>query len=434
MPKAVISNRIYLEAPPEGFSAIMEALTYKLETAGATRGGKRIKHLEIIKNYKVLPRNILSIPQGRLDLVPAGYEIIDKRIKHEMPFPTPKFPLRPDQQIVYDDIEDNCFINALPGWGKTFTALYLARKLGQKTLIVTHTTSLRNQWIEEVTKLYGMDCGIVGSSQYDIDHAIVVGNIQTLTKYGVELSKEFGTVILDEAHHCPATTFSTFVDAMYSRYRIALSGTMIRKDGKHIVFNDYFGSNVITPPQSNTINPTIKVLRTGLQLTPGVPWVKKINNLLYDPDYQEYVSVIARTQLALGHKVLIVASRVEFLSKVKDLLGETCLLVTGQTPIEDRAPEIQRVKDGEIACIAGSRQIFSEGISIDILSCLILAEPIANEALLEQLIGRIMRVYPGKEKLGPVVIDPHFSGRADKSQNNVRLGFYIKKGWEVQTL
>ena len=86
----------------------------------------------------------------------------------------------------------------------------------------------------------------------------------------------------------------------------------------------------------------------------------------------------------------------------------------------------------EISCIAGSRQIFSEGISIDILSCVILATPIANETLVEQIVGRIMRMH--KNKPDPVVIDIQFSGPSDRKQNNLRLGVYLDKGWNVQSL
>lgn len=291
MTKAVISNRIYLSCPPEGFEAIKKALTYKIEHKGAGRGGKSTL-IEIIRNYKQLPKNILSIPQGRQDLIPEGYEIIDKRIYNEMPFPLTRVPLRESQVPVYDATNESCFINALVGWGKTFTALHIAKKLGQKTLIITHTAMLRDQWIQEIEKLFGMQCGKIGSGEYDIDHAIVVGNVQTVTKHALALCKEFGTVIMDEGHHVAATTFTSLLDTMYARYRIGLSGTLVRKDGKHVLFKDYFGPIVHKPPQSHTLNPKVKILRPGIQLTPGETWAKKINNLLYDDDYQNYIAVL----------------------------------------------------------------------------------------------------------------------------------------------
>lgn len=431
MAKAIISNRIYIDCPPEGYDDIKKALTYKIEQKGAGKGGKHT-NVEIIRTYKMLPRNILSIPQGRSDLIPAGYEIVDKRVLNEMPFPDPLLELRPEQQVVYDAVNDTCFINALVGWGKTFTALYLARKLGQKTLIVTHNTMLRDQWVSEIKKLYGMEAGIIGSGYFDIDHAIVVGNVQTVTKNVLLLAKEFGTVILDEAHHCPATTFGAIIDSLYARYRIALSGTMTRKDGKHVLFRDYFGSEVHKPPQSHTLNPSVRILKPGIRLTDGEVWVKKINNLLYDPDYQDYIATVATTQIRMGYSVLIVASRVEFLQRVKELIGDDCVLVTGETSFEGRVKATEQIESEEKSCIAGSRQIFSEGISINRLDCVILPEPIAQEANLEQIIGRIMRKHDDKKD--PVVLDVHFSDPASRKQNNLRLGMYLNKGWDVSAV
>ncbi len=431
MSKAVISNRIYIKvADREVLEAIKAALTYKLETKVMVRGSKVPKlHIETIRNYSMASTDIISIPRGRVDLIPEGYEIVDKSVTVEVPFPAAKFPLRESQLAVYNEVNGDCFINALVGWGKTFTALHIAKKLGQKALVVTHNTMLRDQWVQEIEHLFGMEAGIIGSGAFDIeDKAIVVGNVQTLAKHSASLSKQFGTIIMDEAHHVPASTFTNIINSSYAKYRIALSGTMVRKDGRHVLFRDYFGATVLKPPQSHTLNPTVKILKTGLHLQGG-NWAQKINNLLYDQEYQEYVATVAAAQISKGHKVLVIADRVEFLKSVKEFLGETCLLVTGETSFEDREVVKQLINSGKNSCIAGSRQIFSEGISIDALSCAILASPIANESLLEQIAGRIMRMYPNK--LPPELIDLNFSSPSDRKQNDLRLGFYLAKGWDV---
>jgi superfamily II DNA or RNA helicase len=427
--KAVVSNRIYLKGSDSLIENIKKTLTHKIEHFVP---GKKVKSIELIRNYKLLPQGVISIPRGRTDLIPEDYEIVDKRVRVSVPFPTPLYNLREGQQIVYDSVNSDCFINALVGWGKTSTALHIARKLGQKTLVVTHTTMLRDQWVKEVEKLYGIECGIIGAGVFDIDHAIVIGNVQTVTKHALALSKEFGTLIIDECHHVAATTFSEIVDASHAKYRIGLSGTMIRKDGKHILFKDFFGDVVFKPPQSNTLNPRVKIIKTGIRLNADEPWAKRINTLLYDPDYQQYVATIAATQINRGHKVLVIADRVEFLQNVKNWLGESCLLVTGQTDLETREAIKSKIESGEASSIAGSRQIFSEGISVNPLSCVILASPISNESLLEQIIGRIMREWPGK--LHPLVIDLNFSGPTDRKQNELRWKFYLEKGWEVEAL
>lgn len=430
MPKAVISSRIFMDDPGiEHTKKIIKSLTYKITK---DTGSKKFAAVETIKNFKVLTKGIISIPQGRIDLIPEGYEIVDKRILNPVPFPTPKFALREDQQEIYDQIDDTCFVNALVGWGKTFTALHLARKFGQKTIVITHTAALRDQWIEEVESLFGMRPGIIGGGVYDIeDHAIVVGNIQSIVKYLPELSKEFGFVILDEAHHCPASTFATTIDSFHARYRLALSGTMIRKDGKHIIFRDYFGDHVLKPAQANTLAPVIHIVKSGLTLKPGVPWVDKITDLCNNESYQQFIAGITSMEIDNGHSVLVVADRVEFLQKVKEYVGDDCLLVTGSTEFEDRKRAKEQILSGEKWAIAGSRQIFAEGISINRLSCLVLAVPMSNDSLLEQLIGRIQRLHA--EKLNPLVIDINFAGYADKKQNNDRLGLYMRKGWQVIT-
>lgn len=432
MAKAVISNRIYLDNPgPEHTKNIISALTYKFTK---NIGKSHIVSTETVKNYRILVGGVLSLPQARTDLIPEGYEIIDKRVLNDIPFPTPKFPLRETQQVVFNNTDDTCFINALVGWGKTFTALHIARKFAQRTLIVTHTTALRDQWREEIELLYGVKSGVIGGGHYDIeDHYIVVGNIQSLIKYKNELSKEFGTIILDEAHHCPASTFTEFIDSSYARYRIALSGTMLRKDGKHKLFPDYFGNTVHQPPQSDTLTPVVKILKPGVTLKPNVTWVEKINDLVEKDSYVRFIAATALAQISHGHSVLVIADRVEFLKQIAEYVGETCVLVTGETNLEDRQRAKEELLNKTKMCVAGSRQIFSEGLSINILSSVILAIPMSNDSLLEQIVGRIQRQHPDK-KTPPEVIDIHFSGWADKKQNNDRLSVYLRKGWEVISL
>ena len=204
---------------------------------------------------------------------------------------------------------------------------------------------------------------------------------------------------------------------------------MQRKDGKHVLFQDYFGTTVFKPEQANTINPVVHLVKSNITLKPNVPWVEKINELTQSDYYRKFISALATFHIAKGHSVLVVADRVEFLEKVKEYVGETCLLVTGDTSFEERQYAKEQILSKAKMCIAGSRQIFSEGISINILSCVILAVPMSNDSLLEQIVGRIMRPHPGK--LNPIVVDIQFSGWADKKQNTDRLGLYMKKGWET---
>ena len=300
--KAVISNRIYLECTAEYREVLSNELTYVIPGRGPEDPP------QVIKNMQRVRTDLVSIPVGRTDLIPKDYEIVDKRIYVPVDFPEFRFPLRDSQQLVFDELNDNCIINAWVSWGKTFTGLAIAGKLGQKTLVVTHTVPLRNQWAKEVKKVYGFTPGILGSGKFELDTPIVIGNTQTFYRNIPKIRKEFGTIILDEMHHVSSPTFSKILDTNYCRYKIGLSGTIERKDGKHVVFRDYFGSKIFKPPKENYMTPTIEIYRSNIRFMDGasIPWANRVNALSNNNEYRHSVAMLAAAYAAKGHKVLVV--------------------------------------------------------------------------------------------------------------------------------
>ena len=424
--KAVISNRIYMDCTPELQKSIDKELTYLIPSHNPLDPPLVIANMGIIRN------GLISIPIGRTDLIPGYYDIIDKRIRNVVKFPTFKFDLRPSQQEVYDKIDDNSIINAWVSWGKTFTGLAIAAKLGQKTLVVTHTVALRNQWAKEVEKVFGINASIIGSGNWDISGPIVIGNTQTLYRNIEKINKVFGTIILDEMHHVSSPTFSRIIDACYSRYKIGLSGTIERKDGKHVVFRDYFGNTVFKPPKENYMAPTIHLVPTEIRFQDGsrTPWANRVTALANDKEYKHTVSMLAAAYAAKGHKVLVVSDRVSFLKACTILTGDKAICVTGDVPHEERETLVDEILYGDKNVLYGTQSIFSEGISVDTLSCLILGTPVNNEPLLTQLIGRVIRKKEGK--IAPVVVDIHLKGNTAKKQASNRVGYYIKQGWTMK--
>ena len=309
MKKAVVSNRIYIEVDDKYKDVLSKELTYTIPSFNPKDPPI------VIKNMARIRSNLVSIPIGRMDLIPDDYEIVDKRITESVNFPDFKFELRPSQKDAFDEVDDNCIINAWVSWGKTFTGLAIAGKLGQKTLIVVHTVPLRNQWAAEVEKVYGITAGIIGSGKMDIDSPVVIGNTQSLYRRIPDIRREFGTVILDEMHHVSSPTFSKVIDSNYARYKIGLSGTIERKDGKHVVFRDYFGQKVIKPPKENYMTPSILVYRSEVRFMDGsnIPWANKVTNLAYNEEYLHSIALLAAFYAKKGHKVLVVSDRVHFL-------------------------------------------------------------------------------------------------------------------------
>ena len=270
------------------------------------------------RTYKIAPQNLMILrsllricsgcakiwyqyQSDEEDLIPNGYEVVDKRLV-PVDFPAFKFVLRESQQAVYDELDDSSIINAWVSWGKTFTGLAIAGKLGQKTLVITHTVPLRNQWAKEVEKVYGIAPGIIGSGNFDTDSCIVVGNTQTLYRNIDRIRKMFGTIILDEMHHVSSPTFSKIIDSSHARYKIGLSGTIERKDGKHVVFRDYFGNKLFQPPKENFMTPKVNIYRSEVRFMDGanIPWANRVNNLANNEEYVHSISLLASYYAARG--------------------------------------------------------------------------------------------------------------------------------------
>ena len=381
----------------------------------------------------IIKKGMITVPSGRFDLIPEEYEISDKRMLAPMDFPDFRYELRASQKEVYDAIEDNCIINAWVSWGKTFTGLAIAAKLKQKTLVIVHTVALRSQWEKEVEKVFGIKPAIIGSGKFDLTGPIVIGNVQTLTRRVPDIANEFGTIILDEMHHVSSPTFRKIIDKCRARYKIGLSGTIERKDGKHVVFRDYFSPTVYAPPKENYMPPKINIIHSEIRFLDGggTPWAKKINHLAYNEEYQHEIAIIAASYAAKGHKVLVVGDRVEFLKKCANLVGDSAIVITGETPHEER-PAMMELINKDKNVLFGTQSIFSEGVSLDALSCLVLGTPVNNDPLLTQLIGRVIRIKEGKKD--PVIVDINLRGNTARRQANNRTGYYLKQGYEIKNI
>jgi superfamily II DNA or RNA helicase len=90
------------------------------------------------------------------------------------------------------------------------------------------------------------------------------------------------------------------------------------------------------------------------------------------------------------------------------------------------------ILSGRKNVLFGTQSIFSEGISVNNLSCLILGTPINNDPLLTQLIGRVIREHP--DKLSPIIVDIHLKGETAKRQASNRMGYYMKQGYKIRQL
>jgi len=171
-----------------------------------------------------------------------GFNVVDEvgllkssRLPRDLAF---SGELRDYQREALEAWERNGFkgVIALPtGSGKTVIALAGVAKLSVKTLVVVYTKDHIKQWAEAFRRFTSAS-GIIGMyyGEEKSLNPITITTYQSAFRNVVEFARHFALLVFDEAHHLPAEKFKHIAFSMPAPYRMALSATPEREDGKHV--------------------------------------------------------------------------------------------------------------------------------------------------------------------------------------------------------
>lgn len=340
--------------------------------------------------------------------------------------------LRPNQQETVDKLltEEKLYsglIQAPCGWGKTFAGTYIVGTYQKPTIIVCHTKLLAEQWHKELRNLIsGTDIGFIGDGRETIK-PITVGIYKSLIKRLDKIQNMFEVMFVDEAHLCPAETFSKVVNGINAKVKIALSATPWRKDGLHVILPDYFGPNRVIAKDVGKLIPSVELVKTTVPfpiINPNRDWTKQLSKLGGNTAYLNLIASHARDKIALGRCLLILSERIEMLEQLKALIPNSVLLV-GATKNRDEILNNAGTKYSAIL----TTKIFDEGISCHRLDTIYFTCPNNNAAKLEQRIGRIQREHPDKK--APLIVDFWLTGAIVQAQQRNRLEWYIRNNFPI---
>lgn len=120
------------------------------------------------------------------------------------------------------------------GAGKTVVAIAAMVETGVRSLVVVYTKDHISQWIDAF-KRFTDSPGIVGAfySEEKRLAPITITTYQTAYRRIGELARLFPMLVFDEAHHIPADRFKQIAQASPAPYRMGLSATIERDDGRH---------------------------------------------------------------------------------------------------------------------------------------------------------------------------------------------------------
>ncbi|MCP4396298.1 MAG: DEAD/DEAH box helicase [bacterium] len=127
------------------------------------------------------------------------------------------------------------------GSGKSYLGQMAIEFTQRSTLIVVPTIDLLHQWYSLLSSSFKQDLvGIIGGGYYEVN-LLTVTTYQSAVNTMDRLGSQWGLLIFDECHHLPGEMYSHAAEMAIAPYRLALTATLERQDGRHELLDRLIG-------------------------------------------------------------------------------------------------------------------------------------------------------------------------------------------------
>lgn len=308
--------------------------------------------------------------------------------------------LRPYQNECIETIETQppgaYLVQMATGMGKTVTFANIPRH-GNRMLILSH----REELVEQPRKYFDCSYGVERAQSHSNGEEVVSASVQTLVRRLDHFSPDdFGLIICDEAHHAAASTYRKIFGYFQPEKLIGFTATPNRGDKVRLdtVFSKIIFQRDLRWGIKNgyLCDITCRRVDIGFDLSAVHTRHGDYAPGELDEAMDGTADAIAEAyrDLAVGATLIFAVSVHQAEEIAKRITG--AVVVTGET--KNRAAIIEAFTRGEIPCIVNC-MVFTEGTDIPRVETVIIARPTQSEALYAQMVGRGLRLYPGKQKL-----------------------------------
>jgi superfamily II DNA or RNA helicase len=129
------------------------------------------------------------------------------------------------------------------GAGKTHVAVLAAAEKKRSTLVVAPTLDLVRQWYDVLRTSFGLEVGVVGGGEHSIRPLTVI-TYDSAYLHMETIGARFGLIVFDECHHLPADAYAFAARSCLAPYRLGLTATPERTDGKEALLTELVGPTV----------------------------------------------------------------------------------------------------------------------------------------------------------------------------------------------
>lgn len=365
--------------------------------------------MEVSAFQYVSGKDCVLMPRGAWDMIPAKVDVIDLRSYPQMPkiaymreLDSPGYDGQAEAVRMMFKMQQGQVI-APPGRGKTEIALAFAAACRTRVLVIVHTADLYNQWLDRAAvAVPGMTLGRIQGKTCQVGH-LTVAMAQTLKTHldrGGKFWRQFGAIIVDEAHHAAAQTWEWLLNVCPAFYRFGITASQKRSDGREGLVRFNIGPVIYKLKFKSGVPLSVQPIQTGFKSRyNGMQWTNLVRELVNDGERNAKIAAIASEEVVNGNTVLVLSRQIKHLEHIwahmqtqgdADMSGVK--IVTGK--LKQREQFIQALRDRDITCILGT-QLFEEGVDIPRLNRIVLAFP-GTEITALQKVGRGARSFEGK--------------------------------------
>ena len=309
------------------------------------------------------------------------------------------------------------------GTGKTYLLVAVVsdfiRNIGGHVWIVTH----RRELVQQVKATIRKFKALVDDAT-DIEKHATVYSIQWLTRHYGEVEEKPGMIIIDEAHHAVAKTYSSVINAFPQSKILGLTATPCRLNAQP--FTDLFEELLQSWTIGEFIAKKYLSLYDYMSVRPSSADVKIINGLNgrgadgdfsvremaekldIRPSLQRLCDTVLR--YAKNKKGIVYAINIQHAEHIAEFYCENGIkaeAVSNKTPARKRNDILKRFKetptdgarplrDDDIQVIVNV-ELFDEGWDVPDAEFIQLARPTLSLSKYLQMVGRGLRVYGGKK-------------------------------------
>jgi superfamily II DNA or RNA helicase len=313
------------------------------------------------------------------------------------------------------------------GMGKTIIFSHLIAEevaAGQKVMILVHRDELVNQAIDKL-KMVAPDIsiGVIKAERNEIDADVTIASVQTLGRQNRRdrLPEWFlpRTIVVDEAHHAAADSYVAILRhfgafdpplgpiELPATRAIGFTATMKRGDTRGL--GDIWEEIVYTKDILFGIQRDYLADVKGRRITVDGLDLREV--AITRGDYRE--GQLGDAMVSSGAGEVIAAAYKEHASDRQGILftptvnaayewaidlenaGISTAVIEGNTPTEDRKLIYKRYAEGDIQVLSNC-MVLTEGFDMPQASCAVIARPTSLPALYTQMVGRVLRPWPGK--------------------------------------